>query len=146
MENWINLGMDMVCSKPVQKFLNRLFGVNPEDFNLGFKKKGGDWYSDIKHWPKAYEANQLMVRGADDLLELLSKGHDYITLNVKTSAPQDAGYICLDKIDEDSMGGTYRLCNYPEFDRTVWLCNVTKFVMGQHPRNIWFKVKGYNPE
>lgn len=146
MENWINLGMDMVCSKPVQKFLNKLFGVDPADFNLGFKKNSGLWYSDIKNWPKAFEANQLMVCGADKLLEHLSQGHAYITLNIQTSAPHDAGYFCLEKIDEDSMGGTYRLCDYPEFDRTVWLCNVTKFVMGEHPDKIWFKVIGYKPE
>ncbi len=143
MENWINLGMDVVCSKYVQKFLNSLFGVNPADFKLGFKKKHGEWYSDIKNWPKAYEENQLMVCGADKLLEHLSGGHSYIMMNIKTSDPHDEEYICLDKIKEDSAGGTYRLCNYPAFERTVWLCNVTKFVMGEHPQKIWFKVIGY---
>ncbi len=143
MENWINLGMDVVCSKFVQKFLNKLFGVNPANFNLGFKKKGRDWYSDIKNWPKAYEENQLMVCGADKLLEHLSGGHDYVKLNIRTSDPQDPAYICLDKIKEDEMGGTYNVCGYPEFTRTVWLCNVTKFVMGEHPQKIWFKVIGY---
>lgn len=140
MKNWIDFSMKMVCSKPVQMFLNKLFNINPKDFNLGFKKKNNLWYADIKNWPQSHEANQLMVNGADDLLEYLSKGKKYITLNIKTEDPNNSEYICLEKIHEDSMGGTYKLKNHPEFKNTVWLCNVTKFVMGQHPDIIWFKV------
>ncbi len=84
-----------------------------------------------------------MVCGADKLLEHISEGHDYVKLNIRTSDPQDPAYICLDKIEEDEMGGTYRVCDYPEFTRTVWLCNVTKFVMGEHPQKIWFKGIGH---
>ncbi len=59
-----------------------------------------------------------MVCGADKLLEHISEGHDYVKLNIRTSDPQDPAYICLDKIEEDEMGGTYRVCDYPEFTRT----------------------------
>lgn len=132
----MNAGLKTICSPAVQKILNKIFNIDPNNFELGFKKVNNEWYSDIKNWPKAYEANQQMVAGADILLEKLSQGKNYITLQIKKESFPNS--IHLSKIYEDSWGGTYES---NELDHTVWLCNVTKFVFGEHPQNIYFKVK-----
>lgn len=129
----MNAGTDIICNPLTQKILNKLFNINPNDFKLGFKKVNGLWYSDIKNWPKTFEANQQMVCGADKLLEELSNGNNYITLHIKTKPFKNSYHLV--KIDEDTYGGTYE-CD--KLDYTIWLCNVTKFVMGKHPNDIYF--------
>ena len=136
-EKLMNAGLKTICNPAIQKLLNKVFKINPNDLELGFKKVNGEWYSDIKNWPKAYEERQLMVAGADKLLEYLSEGKDYITLHVKQE--NFPGATHLHKIKEDLYGGTY-LVNREDIDYTVWLCNVTKFVYGKHPDNIYFEV------
>lgn len=133
-EKFMNLGLKTVCNPVVQKILHKAFKINPDDFELGFKKVNTRWYSDIKNWPAAYEEHQLMVGGASTLLERISNGKDYIKLHIKKENFQGATHII--KIDEDLYGGTYR-CEGD--DHTLWLCNVTKFVFGEHPGDIYFK-------
>lgn len=134
-EKFMNVGLKTVCNPIVQKFLHKIFKINPDDFELGFKKVNGCWYSDIKNWPSAYEERQLMVAGADILLENISEGRDYVKLHVKTE--DFPGATHLKKIEEDMYGGTY---SSETIDHTVWLCNVTKFVFGKHPDDIFFEV------
>lgn len=132
----MNVGVATICNPMIQKILNKVFKINPNDFELGFKKVNDEWYSDIKNWPEAYNERQLMVAGADTFLEYLAQGKDYITLHIKTEDFPEATH--LTKIDEDSWGGTY-VVDDPNINYTVWLCNVTKFVFGKHPQNIYFK-------
>ena len=134
-DNLMSLGIKAVCNPSTQKILNKIFCIYPNDFTLGFKKVNRKWYSDIKNWPKAYEEHQLMVAGADKLLEELSNGKNYVTLQIKKEPFPNS--IHLTKIEEDEWGGAYKS---DRIDYTVWLCNVTKFVFGEHPENIYFKV------
>lgn len=134
----MNASIKVICNPLVQKFLNKVFHINPNNFTLGFKKVNGLWYSDIKNWPKQFEARQQMVCGADSLLEYLAKGKDYITLHIETK-PFKNSYRLI-KVKEDDLGGTY-ICDNPNIPYSIWLCNVTKFVMGKHPEDIYFSVE-----
>lgn len=135
MENFYKL----VLSNPlVRNYLNKKFGINPEFFELGFKKEDGLWYADIKNWPKHLKHNCLMVGGAAEFLENVPKSNpNYITY--KVSLTERENFIHLIKKHEDSSGGTYYSDNATTPD--MWLCNVTKFVFGEHPEEMWIQSK-----
>lgn len=139
-ERLMNVGIKTICNPTIQKILNKIFGINPNNFTLGFKKVNNRWYSDIKNWPKAYEERQLMVNGADTFLEYLSNGKDYVKLHIKTE--DFPGSIHIHKVNEDEWGGTYIVQNKEIQGHQLWLCNVTKFVFGEHPNDIYFEVCG----
>ena len=48
--------------------------------------------------------------------------------------PDDTVYI-LGDVSWIKDGATYRLENDPDFE--IWLCNVTKYVFGEFPKNIY---------
>ena len=134
-EYLINKGLLLLGNPFIHKILTTIFNIDSSDFKLGFKREYKKWYSDIKHWPSRLEHHQLMVGGASLLLDTLSNGKNYITLRIKTKPFKGATH--LKKVEEDLYGGTY-MCN--SLDYSIWLCNVTKFVFGKHPNDIYFKV------
>lgn len=119
----------------VRKYLNKRFGINPKDFELGFVRENGAWYADIKNWPKQAKAACLMVGEASYLLSYYAGSNDYIKFNITTNACDHLAW--LSKRKEDDHGATY-ICNNPGLSE-VWLCNVTKFIFGEHPQNIYIK-------
>lgn len=107
-------------------------------FNLSFVKLANRWYADIPTWEGSAD-NLEMVARADDLLEFLSKGKKIVSLQISYEPIDKA--IELTKIKTDVAGATYRVENLPDFRcKTIWLCNVTKFVCGGiHPDKFYFK-------
>lgn len=75
-----------------------------------------------------------MVEGADLMLDILAQDQWLITLNVDIE-PKYNSELKLIKGLEDEFGATYGFeCKY---DFNVWLCNVTKFVFGHFPNEIY---------
>ena len=87
-----------------------------------------------------------MVAGADVFCDLLSQGENevYITLSTEPFEGSDVlELMYLGRLEswELGEGAWYGLERYAdvEFDTTMWLCNVTKFVFGEFPKQIYFK-------
>lgn len=140
-EKAISLGLKFVCGKPTQFMLRKIMGINPEHFSMSFlRDERGYWYADVPHWPKHFHDNLEMVAGADDYLTAISLGKNKVTLEVLTVNPENPGeWTVFNKTHETLMGGTYSVSNCPVYSKKVWLCNVTKFVLGEHPETIWVR-------
>ena len=126
----------LILSNPlIRKYLNKRFGINPKEFELGFVREHGAWYADIKNWPKELKAQCLMIGEASYLLSYYAGSSDYIKFSITTEICD--ALFWLSKRKEDNHGATY-ICDNPNLNN-VWLCNVTKFVFGKHPQDIYIK-------
>ena len=108
-------------------------------YTYEFYKENNLWYIDFPEYIKkgGSKSDLLMVRGADTMLEQLSDGKR-IELTFSASVIPYA-HIKLTKLFGDPWGATY-MTNRKEITKMVWLCNVTKAVMGGHPKNIYIYV------
>lgn len=100
-----------------------------------FNKEDGKWYIDLPEWKKSKSALQ-MVAGADILLDDLSNNQTSINISISTKQKPDK-YTTLTKVMNTPLtgGALYHLGLKP-----IWLCDVTKFVFGEFPKKIHFKV------
>ena len=100
-----------------------------------FNKEEGKWYIDLPEWQDSKSALQ-MVAGADILLDELSNFQTSVQLSI-SSKEQPADYTTLKKMMNTPVtgGALYHLGLKP-----IWLCDVTKFVFGEFPQKIHFKV------
>lgn len=114
---------------------NRLRNVR----EMSFEKEGRRWYAVIPQW-KGSKASLEMVAGADKFLDTLDiKNNGYVTLSISTK--RKGGYRKLNKIDECEYGGANYIYKQPnKLPRVMWLCEVTLFVFGKYPENIYFRV------
>lgn len=83
-----------------------------------------------------------MVEGADELCAFLSDD-DIITCVDVIPADEEEdhpGYAKLVQLDYSLIGGsTYQVTGLEGFERDIWLCSVTLFVLGRYPRYIYVK-------
>lgn len=111
-------------------------------YHLQFnKEKDGRWYVDFPNWPFDHH-NLMMVAGADELCEFLSDDGRFTYVDVVPSSKRldKPGYACLVQGEHSLAGGsTYKVTNLPHFEREIWLCPVTLFVLGRYPRYIYIK-------
>jgi len=151
------------------KLLSNAITSKKEVYELTFVKDDGTWYIDLPEWPWRRE-NLAMVCGADKMLDLLAatpqndKGLNRVKVQVKPAAePVDhdtlqqllsEDWVELTQIKSTLTGGaTYTLKGNISKDfvckdywtgelkpRTLWLCPVTLFVMGQYPKYFYGKV------
>lgn len=151
------------------KLLSEAVTSKKEVYELSFVKDEGTWYIDLPNWPWHRE-NLAMVCGADKMIELLAatpqndKGLNRVKLHVKpASEPVDhdtlqkmlsEDWVELTQIKSSLTGGaTYTLKGKIGKDfvckdywtgelkpRTLWLCPVTLFIMGQYPKYFYGKV------
>lgn len=102
---------------------------------LTFAKLANKWYIILPEYKGDIEELE-MVAGADLLLETLSKGNPTIQVKVSTEPLKDGIELYLFGLDD--IGATYN-CESNEFSGNIWLCNVTKYVLGNFPNIIYFK-------
>jgi len=151
------------------RLLSSAITSKKEVYQLTFVKDGGTWYIDLPHWPW-HRSNLAMVCGADKMLDLLAatpendKGLNRVKVEVKPAKnPVDSdtlqqleseNWIELTQIKSTLTGGaTYTLKgkigkNFTTKDywtgepkpRTLWLCPVTLFVMGEYPKYFYGRV------
>lgn len=118
------------------KLIEQLLG----DMEFTFKKEDGKWFIVLPEWKDNPDDLQ-MVNGADTLLDILSHQQLEVTLKVWLSKP-DTSCVSISKIAQDGQGATYQVSDCADYDGTVWLCNVAKFIfLGFHPQQIYFQVK-----
>ena len=123
------------------KMAKSVFGQKKE-YHLQFNHEyDGLWYVDFPDWPFDHH-NLLMVEGADELCAFLSDDDiitciDVIPANEEEEHP---GYAKLVQLDYSLTGGsTYQVTGLEGFEREIWLCPVTLFVLGRYPKYIYLK-------
>ena len=99
-----------------------------------FFKLNSRWYADVLG--HTLEENE-MVCGADSLLDEISRflNSPEVTLDIDVE-PVDFPFAVLTQTEHDSCGGTYKIESSLKTD-SVWICNVTHDVMGEHPKTIY---------
>ena len=124
-----------------QAMAKSVFGRKKE-YHLKFNHEAdGLWYVDFPNWPFDHH-NLLMVAGADKLCAFLSE--DDVTANVdvipSNKRENHPGYACLVQ-GEHSLTGVsfYTVTELPGFERDIWLCPVTLFVLGRYPKYLYIK-------
>ena len=104
-----------------------------------YKENTGRWYVDLPEWEGEREELE-MVSGADTFLEILSQGEETVNVTLSTVPFDGSNVLELQREDEHIGGGWYLLSNYVgiPYELEIWLCEVTRFVFGKLPKNIYF--------
>ena len=99
-----------------------------------FFKLNSRWYADV---PNHTLEETEMVCGADSMLEEISifLNSPEVTLDLDIK-PCDFPFAILTKVEQDSDGATYRVESSLDTD-LIWICNVTRDVLGEHPYKIY---------
>ena len=130
-----------------QVMANSVFGRRNE-YHLQFNhEEDGKWYVNFPGWPFDHH-NLMMVAGADELCDFLSDDDAFAYVDVVPSKRKidKPGYACLVRGEHSLVGGsTYTATGLPGFERDIWLCPVTLFVLGQYPKYIYIK-KGHRQQ
>lgn len=105
---------------------------------LKFYKKNDRWYADV---PGHTEEENEMVCGADEFLDHIAKGKSEVKIGISITPSVDSisAYATLYMLKHDQHGAVYQIASRdPRINaRTVWICNVTHDVLGEHPAYIF---------
>jgi hypothetical protein len=105
-----------------------------------YRENTGRWYVDLPEWEGSKEDLE-MVLGADDLMNLLAQGDDVIYAQIGDEKFPGSVQMVMFEMGSIDMGGAWYLVpsiSGIDFNLRLWLCDVTKFVFGYFPENIWF--------
>ena len=113
-----------------------------DEYQLQFNhEEDGKWYVDFPGWPFDHH-NLMMVAGADKLCQFLSDDDRFAHVSViPSNKPLDKpGYACLEQGEHTlTCGSFYTVKDLPGFEREIWLCPVTLFVLGRYPKYLYIK-------
>ena len=113
-----------------------------KEYSLKFNHEAdGCWYVDFPNWPFDHH-NLMIVAGADKMCEFLSDDNKHAYVNVIPASKEEnhPGYAKLVQKEHSLTGGsTYEVTELEGFERDIWLCPVTLFVLGQYPKFIYVK-------
>lgn len=103
---------------------------------LLFYKDGKCWYADVEGHT---QAQNLMVAGADKLIEGFSCGKPGVVVRVSSDCERPKPYkVRMRRIEHDPFGATYlAFIKGKTLPRPAWICNVTHTVFGEHPKRIY---------
>lgn len=109
-----------------------------------FIKTGRDWYIDLPEFiEQGGSAGDLqMVDGADKMLDMMAGEEHSVMLYVSRDPFDGADLLSLTEKCDPYMGGAYyfmKTYEGQEVNRTMWLCQVTEFVFGDLPPEIFVK-------
>jgi len=115
-----------------------------------YKTEDDRWFIDLPEYPGP-NSDLEMVRGADDFLNSLAVGDSSLCMDVCVYKRnfvyyKRKGYSKLKLKYSDEIGGNGA---YYETDeelyegvlRTIWLCDVVKYIFGNFPNTIYYKLK-----
>ena len=105
-----------------------------------YKEKSGRWYIDLPEWEGEKEDLE-MVMGADELLNIVAEGEDFVYLEIGDEKFPVAGQMVFIEVGSSEMEGCWYLIptiGQIDFNLRIWLCDVTRFVFGKFPENNWF--------
>jgi hypothetical protein len=114
-----------------------------------FLKTGSEWYVDLPEYIEqgGSQGDLQMVEGADKMLDMMAGNEDVVFLCISKEPFAGADVLTLiEKCDPYIGGGYYFMKNYQEqeVDRTMWLCQVTAFALGDIPEQIFVRKETTN--
>ena len=118
-----------------------VFGRRNEDHLQFNHEEDGCWYIDFPGWPFDHH-NLMMVAGADKLCDFLSSDDKYAHVDVIPANREEdhPGYAKLVQKEHSLTGGsTYQVTGLEGFERDIWLCPVTLFVLGRYPKYLYIR-------
>ena len=109
-----------------------------------FIRTGQDWHIDLPEYIEqgGSVADLQMIDGADTMLDMMAGKENSVILLVANEKFDGADKLILtEKCDPYIGGGNYLMTHYEgqEINRTMWLCQVTEFVFGDIPPQIFVK-------
>jgi len=109
-----------------------------------FIKTGNDWYIDLPEYIEqgGTMGDLQMVDGADKMLDMMAGKEKTVDIILSKEAFDVADILILtEKCDPFIGGGYYHMKSYEgqEINITMWLCQVTEFVLGDLPDKIFVK-------
>ncbi len=108
---------------------------------LTFNKEDNKWYIDLPNYP-GDKADLQMVLGADTLLDKISNNTDttsiFVQLVVDDICDSDNKLTKYRELTTDEGGGAIYFSEKYKFE--LWLCDVTKFVFGYFPNEVFYNV------
>jgi hypothetical protein len=111
-----------------------------------FIKTGQEWYIDLPEYLEQGGSigDLQMVDGADKMLDLMAGNESTVTLFISKEQFEGADILTLTEKCDPYIGGGYYIMKEhegQEINRTMWLCQVTEFVFGDIPQQIFVKRK-----
>jgi hypothetical protein len=129
-----------VTSQSLIEIVNgfRLHPILDYTGTLRFYREAGAWYVYLPEWT-GEKSDLQMVCGADDMLDSYSRNGADVFVYASTK-PFDGSSALARQFDgvQDMGSGAWYSQSDPE--QAVWLCDVAKFVFGDFPKEIHFKV------
>jgi hypothetical protein len=109
-----------------------------------FIKTGLEWFIDLPEYlaQGGTKGDLQMVEGADKMLDMMAGNANNITLNIAKEPFDNADLLVLTEKCDPYIGGGYYLMKFHEgieVNKTMWLCQVTEFVFGELPENIFVR-------
>jgi len=109
-----------------------------------FYRTGQDWFIDLPEFiEQGGDIGDLqMIDGADKMLDMMAGHEGRVTLYVAREPFEGADLLTLtEKCDPYIGGGNYLMPYFEgeEINRTMWLCQVTEFVFGDIPAQLFVK-------
>lgn len=103
------------------------------------------WFVDLPEW-EGTKSDLEMVMGADTFLDILAQGENEVYVTLSTEPFEYCGvldYLHKGRLEGPELGegAWYSLKEHMglDFKLKMWLCDVTKFVFGDFPKQIYFK-------
>ena len=109
--------------------------------NYRFYKEGTNWYVDLPTWEGA-KSDLLMIGGADTMLDIVSENTNEVAVSISKESFDGADKLIFVKEANDiGEGAYYHLEHYhgEELNLSVFLCDVTLFVFGDFPQQLFIK-------
>jgi len=109
-----------------------------------FQKTGRDWYIDLPEFIEQGGSigDLQMVDGADKMLDMMAGNDSSVLLDISKEQFEGADVLVLiEKCDPYIGGGNYLMPQYEgeKIDHKIWLCQVTEFVFGDIPQQIFVR-------
>jgi hypothetical protein len=109
-----------------------------------FIKSGRDWYIDLPEFIEQGGSigDLQMVDGADKMLDMMAENEKSIVLYIAKEQFEGSDILTLtEKCDPYVGGGYYCMKQYEgeEVNRSMWLCQVTEYIFGDIPLQIFVK-------
>jgi hypothetical protein len=106
-----------------------------------FSKENNRWYIDLPEWTGSKSSLQ-MVMGADTMLDLMAKGDTHVSVQISFEPIPDSIHL---RRGIPAFGGRMYKATMNGQTKTIWLCEVTKFVFNEFPKHMYISkdIKSY---
>ncbi len=104
-----------------------------------YKEPDNRWYVDLPEW-EGDKFDLEMVAGADTMLNIISEDQNNVWLTLSEEFFEGADKLEFVRLESKwDNGAYYKLDTYKglEINLEMWLCDVTKFVFGDFPKEIF---------